>query len=66
MKRLKDDAKDQGNMMNYGNYTMQEIILGKVASGLQQYGSVQPENCGQHSERRKADYESGSVPDDHL
>lgn len=34
MKRLKDDAKDQGNMMNYGNYTMQEIILRKVASGL--------------------------------
>ncbi len=34
MKRLKEDAKDQGNMMNYGNYTMQEIILGKVASGL--------------------------------
>ncbi len=34
MKRLKDDAKDQGNLMNYGNYTMQEIILKKVASGL--------------------------------
>lgn len=66
MKRLKDDAKDQGNMMNYGNYTMQENHPWKSCVGSAQYGSVQPENCGQHSERRKADYESGSVPDDHL
>ena len=34
MKNLKDEAKDQGNWTGYGNYTMQEIILGKVASGL--------------------------------
>ena len=34
MKNLKDEAKNQGNWTGYGNYTMQEIILGKVASGL--------------------------------
>ena len=34
MKNLKDEAKDQENWTGYGNYTMQEIILGKVASGL--------------------------------
>ena len=34
MKNLKDEAKDQGNWTGYGNYTMQEIILDKVASGL--------------------------------
>lgn len=34
MKSLKDDAKDQGNWTGYGNYTMQEVILGKVTAGL--------------------------------
>lgn len=34
MKRLKENAKDQKNMAGYGNYMMQEVILGKVVSGL--------------------------------
>ena len=34
MKRLKDDAKDQGNMTNYVNYMRQELTFEAVASSL--------------------------------
>ncbi|MEI3166868.1 MAG: hypothetical protein V8S58_01920 [Lachnospiraceae bacterium] len=66
MKNLKDEAKDQGNWTGYGNYTMQEIILGKVASGLRSTDLYNQKTVARYSEGRKADHEGGAVPDDHV
>lgn len=66
MKNLKDEAKDQGNWTGYGNYTMQEIILGKVASGLRSTDLYNQKTVAGIQKGEKQITEGGSVPDDHL
>ena len=61
MKNLKDEAKDQGNWTGYGNYTMQEIILGKVASGLRSNPDLyNRKTVAGIQKARKADHEGGA------
>lgn len=67
MKNLKDEAEGSGKLDRIpGNYTMQEIILGKVASGLRSTDLYNRKTVVGIQKGEKADHESGAVSDDHV